>query len=89
LVSGVSTCTASTRALDEVDAIYSDSLAWARRQGAKAVELRTSTSYARWLRDHGRAGEARALLAPLYASVTEGFDTRDLIEAKALLDELG
>ena len=73
----------------EVESIYRDSLAWARRQGALSYELRTSTSYARFLRDHARAAEASELLAPVYARFTEGFDTRDLVEAKAMLEELG
>ncbi len=72
----------------EVETLYNDSLAWARRQGALAYELRTATNYARFLCAHARASEARDLLAPVYARFTEGFDTRDLVEAKALLGEL-
>jgi predicted ATPase len=72
----------------EVETTFSGALEIARRHGAKQWELRTAISYARWLRDHGRAAEGHGLLAPLYAWFTEGFDTRDLIEAKALLDEL-
>ena len=71
-----------------VEATFRDALSVARGQGAKAYELRAATRFGRWLRDHGRAAEARELLAPLYASFTEGFDTRDLVEAKALLAEL-
>jgi predicted ATPase len=67
---------------------YIASLAWARTQQAKSWELRTATSYARLLRDRGRAREARDLLAPIYGWFTEGFDTKDLKEAKALLVEL-
>jgi len=52
-------------------------------------ELRATTSLARWLTEGGRVAEARRLLAPLYAWFTEGFDTRDLREAKGLLEELG
>jgi len=63
-------------------------VAVARRLGPKQDELRTATRYARWLRDHGRGVEGRALLAPIRAWFTEGFDTADLIEAKALLEEL-
>jgi predicted ATPase len=73
---------------EEVEQVYRDALDVARRQGAKGPELRTATSYAGWLGRHGRAAEGRALLAPIYATFTEGFDTRDLIEAKALLEEL-
>jgi predicted ATPase len=67
---------------------YVASLDWARQQQAKSWELRTATSYARLMRDQGRAREAYALLAPIYGWFTEGFDTFDLKEAKTLLDEL-
>ena len=67
---------------------YIASLDWARTQQAKSWELRTATSYARLLRDLGRVGEAYALLAPVYGWFTEGFATKDLKEAKALLDQL-
>ena len=67
---------------------YLASLDWARQQQAKSWELRTATSYARLMRDQGRISEAYDLLAPVYGWFTEGFDTRDLKEAKALLDEL-
>jgi hypothetical protein len=67
---------------------YLASLDWARQQQAKSWELRTATSYARLMRDQGRVSEARELLAPVYGWFTEGFDTLDLREAKALLDEL-
>jgi predicted ATPase len=67
---------------------YIASLDWARKQQAKSWELRTATSYARLMRERGREREARELLAPVYGWFTEGFDTLDLKEAKALLDEL-
>ena len=60
----------------------------ARELGAKSLELRAATSLARLWQSQRRA-EALALLAPVYAWFTEGFDTRDLIEALALLDDLG
>jgi predicted ATPase len=60
----------------------------ARRQRAKTWELRATMSLARLLRDTNRRDEARAMLADIYHWFTEGFDTRDLIEAKALLGEL-
>jgi class 3 adenylate cyclase/predicted ATPase len=60
----------------------------AQSQDAKMFELRASTSLARLWRDQGIRTEARDLLAPIYGWFTEGFDTRDLKEAKALLDEL-
>jgi predicted ATPase len=68
---------------------YIASLDWARTQRAKAWELRTATSYARLLRDQGHARQARDLLGAVYGWFTEGFATKDLKEAKALLDELG
>ncbi|MFL6832529.1 MAG: AAA family ATPase [Xanthobacteraceae bacterium] len=67
---------------------FERALAVARAQQAKSWELRAAMSMARLWRDQGRRDEARDLLAPLYGWFTEGFDTRDLKEAKALLDEL-
>jgi predicted ATPase len=67
---------------------FRTALAIAREQGTRGYELRAATSLARLWREQGRRGEARDLLAPLYGSFTEGFDTADLKEAKALLDEL-
>jgi predicted ATPase len=60
----------------------------AQHQSAKTWELRATMSMARLWRDQGRRDEARELLAPVYGWFTEGFDTRDLKEAKALLEEL-
>ena len=60
----------------------------ARAQQAKSWELRAAMSMARLWRDQGKRDEARDLLAPVYNWFTEGFDTPDLKEAKALLDEL-
>ena len=60
----------------------------ARKQQAKSWELCAAMSMARLWRDQGKRDEARDLLAPVYGWFTEGFDTRDLKEAKALLDEL-
>ena len=57
-------------------------------QQAKSWELRAAMSMARLGRDQGKGNEARELLAPVYGWFTEGFDTLDLKEAKALLDEL-
>jgi predicted ATPase len=72
----------------EAEALFRRALDIARAQEAKSLELRAATSLARlWQRQRKRA-EARALLAPVYAWFTEGFDTGDLVEAKALLDEL-
>ena len=60
----------------------------ARRQSAKSLELRAAMSLARLWRDQGMVQQARELLGPVYGWFTEGFDTRDLKEAKGLLDEL-
>jgi class 3 adenylate cyclase/tetratricopeptide (TPR) repeat protein len=60
----------------------------ARTQESKSLELRAATSLARLWRDQGKRSEARHLLAPIYSWFTEGFDTRDLQDAKALLCEL-
>ena len=60
----------------------------ARRQNAKSWELRCAMSLARLRRQQGRPQEAAARLAPIYAWFTEGFDTADLKEAKALLNQL-
>jgi class 3 adenylate cyclase/predicted ATPase len=64
---------------------YTVSLDWARQQQAKSWELRTATGCARLMRDQGRVGEAYDLLAPIYGWFTEGFATKDLRDAKALL----
>jgi predicted ATPase len=65
------------------------SLDWARRQQAKMWELRTSTSLARLWQSQGKRQDAYDLLAPVYSWFTEGFDTKDLQDAKSLLAELG
>ena len=72
----------------EAEACYQQALAVARHQGARLWELRAATSLARLWRDQGRRAEARDLLAPVYGWFTEGFDTADLKDAKALLDGL-
>jgi class 3 adenylate cyclase/predicted ATPase len=70
------------------DAQFREALAIARRQEAKSWELRAATSLARLWRAQSRRREAHDLLAPVYGWFTEGFDTADLKDAKALLDEL-
>ena len=67
---------------------YRQALAIAQRQSAKLFELRAAVSIAGLWRDQGKRTEARDLLAPVYCWFTEGFDTLDLKEAKALLAEL-
>jgi predicted ATPase len=63
-------------------------IAIAQQQKARSFELRAAMSMARLWRDQGKRDEARDLLAPVYGWFTEGFDTRDLKDAKALLEEL-
>jgi predicted ATPase len=72
----------------KAQAYFERALAIARKQQAKSWELRAAMSMARLWRDQGKPQQARELLAPVYGWFTEGFDTRDLKEAKALLDEL-
>jgi tetratricopeptide (TPR) repeat protein len=67
---------------------FREAIAAARRMGSKAYELRATTSLARLFDKRGRREEARAMLAEIYDWFTEGFDTADLKDAKALLDEL-
>ena len=72
----------------KAEAYFERALAVARKQQAKSWELRAAMSMARLWRDQGKRDEARELLGPIYGWFTEGFDTRDLKEAKALLGEL-
>ena len=72
----------------KAEAYFERALAISREQQAKSWELRAAMSMARLWRDQGKRDEARDLLAPVYGWFTEGFDTLDLKEAKALLDEL-
>ncbi len=73
---------------DRAEASYRRAIERARSQEAKSWELRAATSIARLWRDQGKPAEAHALLAPIYGWFTEGFDTADLKDAKALLDHL-
>jgi predicted ATPase len=74
---------------EEAEELYRKALSIAREQEAKLWELRAAVSLARLRRDQGRSDEARDLLEPIYGWFTEGFDTADLKEAKALIEELG
>ena len=73
---------------DNVEGCFREALKVANEQGARLLELRAAMSLARLWRDRGKTSEARELLAPVYGWFAEGFDTRDLKEAKALLEEL-
>ena len=72
----------------KAEAYFERALAVAREQQAKSWELRAAMRMARLWCDQGKRDEARDLLAPIYGWFTEGFDTLDLKEAKALLGEL-
>ena len=73
----------------EAETCFQQALTIARSQQAKSLELRAAMSLARLWQRQGKRAEAYDLLAPIYSWFTEGFDTADLQEAKALLDELG
>ncbi len=72
----------------EAEACFQQAIDIARRQSAKSWELRATMSLARLFRKQGKSVEARQRLADIYGWFTEGFDTLDLQEAKALLEEL-
>ena len=72
----------------KAEAYFQRALAVSRQQQTRSCELRAAMSLARLWRDQGKPQQARELLAPVYGWFTEGFDTRDLKEAKALLDTL-
>jgi len=72
----------------EAEACFQQAIDVARRQEAKSLELRAAMSLSRLWQQQGKRAEARELLAPIYGWFTEGFDTADLQEAKALLDAL-
>jgi TOMM system kinase/cyclase fusion protein len=73
----------------QAEACFQQALAVARRHQARAWELRAALSLARLWQQQGKRDDARALLVPVYGWFSEGFDTADLQEAKALLEELG
>jgi len=73
---------------EEAEAWLQRALDVARRQEAKSLELRAAISLGRLWQQQGKRDEARELLTPIYGWFTEGFDTTDLQEAKALLEAL-
>ena len=87
-IAGELALTSLTPDAAEAEVYFERALAVARQQQAKSWELRAAMSLARLWRDQGKPQQARELLAPVYGWFTEGFDTRDLKEAKALLEEL-
>ena len=72
----------------KAEACFHKAITVAQAQGAKSWKLRAATSLARLWRDQGKRAQAHDLLAPVYGWFTEGFETADLNDAKALLDEL-
>jgi adenylate cyclase len=77
-----------SRRSSEAETCFRRPIEVARRQSAKSLELRATTSLARLLDEQGRQDEARRMLGEIYGRFTEGFDTADLKDAKALLDAL-
>ena len=78
----------NSKVQEEAESYFRRALEIAHRQFAKSFELRATTSLARLLAEQGKREQARAMLAEIYGWFTEGFDTRDLKDAKALLAEL-
>jgi class 3 adenylate cyclase len=76
-------------AFEDAQSCFCKAIEIARRQSAKSWELRATASLSRLLANHARRDEARTMLSQIYGWFTEGFDTADLRDAKALLDELG
>lgn len=72
----------------QAEACFSQAITVAQKQSAKSLELRAATSFARLLQAQGKSKEAHELVQPIYGWFTEGFDTADLKDAKALLDQL-
>ncbi|HEV8713013.1 MAG TPA: hypothetical protein VGX03_09315, partial [Candidatus Binatia bacterium] len=72
----------------EAEAYFHKAIKIARQQQAKSLELRATVSLARLWQQQGKQKEAHEVLAEIYGWFTEGFDTKDLQEAKALLEEL-
>jgi predicted ATPase len=79
---------APVRSDTEAESCLQQAVAMARGRSAKSLELRASTSLARLWQQQGKQKEAHQLLTEIYGWFTEGFDTKDLQEAKALLEEL-
>ena len=72
----------------EAEECFGEAIEIARQQQAKSLELRATMSLARLWQQHGKQTEAHQMLSEIYGWFTEGFDTKDLQEAKALLEQL-
>jgi class 3 adenylate cyclase/predicted ATPase len=88
LLSALNTDNGLTARSDEAETCFRDAIALARHQGARSLELRAVVSLARLWQREGKITEARQALSEVYGGFTEGFDTADLREARALLDAL-
>ena len=88
LASRVSRLKPQAGAVQEAEGCFLHAIEIARRQSAKSLELRAVMNLSRLWQSQGRREEARQILAEMYGWFAEGFDTEDLQEAKALLDEL-
>ena len=77
-----------SKAGEEAEGCFRKAIEIARRQQAKSLELRATVSLARLWQHQGKSREAQQMLSEIYNWFTEGFDTKDLQEAKALLEEL-
>ncbi|HEU4391224.1 MAG TPA: hypothetical protein VFV34_25725, partial [Blastocatellia bacterium] len=86
--SGMVAIESESLAVAQAEECFHQSIKLAERQGARSWELRAAMSLARLYQNQGKQREARAMLDRIYTQFTEGFDTKDLQEAKALLDEL-
>ena len=86
---GTATYGRPCRTRRQAEACFQQALDIARRQQAKSWELRAAMSLSRLWQQQGKRAAARELLAPIYGWFTEGFDTADLQDARALLEELG
>jgi predicted ATPase len=87
-IAGETALLVENRDIADAEAYFERGIAIARQQQARSFELRATMSLARLWRDQGKRSQARNLLAPAYGWFSEGFDTHDLKEAKALLDAL-
>ena len=74
---------------EQAEACFREAMITARRQGAKSLELRAVTSFSRLCREGRKKKQAFRMLSKIYGSFNEGFETTDLVEARALLSELG
>jgi predicted ATPase len=87
-ISGIPLSALRTSTEAEAEACFREAIKVARKQQAKSLELRATMSLARLWQQQGKSAEAHTMLSTIYNWFTEGFDTKDLQEAKGLLEEL-